>query len=139
MTAPSGGGSNIEIKSLGPIEANTDTKIDITGVTIPSSVSAGWGPFGILTRAVSGGQILDINNSFATIYASEVLAAAGALTIIPKEDMQSAVTVNRPATLYFNFRLDVNLWEYDTIVITVPALWTPPVSLETCISIDVAS
>lgn len=48
------------------LEANTDTRVEITNLTNPS-VAGGYGPFKIATRWFKYGQIIDINRAFGTV------------------------------------------------------------------------
>ena len=112
------------------LTASTDQTLTMTGITNPQD-AGGYGPFQIITRYYTGGQIIDINKNFASIYISET---AGVLSNLGVSFASDGTTNSRVGTdnnhLLFTFELNQDLWKHDIFQITIDDDWTIGTNIE---------
>ena len=91
-----------------------------------------FGPFGLITRDVTGGPIVDANYVFGHI---TILAdvTPGSLTITASDTTATSFDIESSISLDFAFTLTVDLWQYDVIIIEVDSDYTAS-SSPTCTS-----
>ena len=112
------------------VTGDEDGTVTFTDVT----VSAGtYGPFGLVTRNVSGGSIVDANYVFGHI---TILADVNPGSVaVSSSDGLTTLGIGESIDLDFTFTLNVDLWKYDVIVIGVDSGYTAS-SSPTCTSED---
>ena len=82
------------------------------GVTVPAG---SYGPFGLITRDVSTGPIVDANYVFGHI---TILSTITPSTVtVEASDTTISYGIEETISLDFTFTLSVDLWKYDVIVI----------------------
>ncbi|CAG9312562.1 unnamed protein product [Blepharisma stoltei] len=122
------------------IKANTDTSYSFTlGTALPSA--GVYGPFQIVTKTLSGGQIYDANYVFGcvAVSASVSSASANSLTVATVTLTSSTAYVGSSDGLTFTFTIPAgtNLWKHDIFEIVPDTHWTIP-SSPTCASVDIS-
>jgi len=106
--------------------------VTVMGVGNPSS-AGGQGPFKIVTRASTDGQIVDANYSFGSV---GIAAAAGSITNfgVAWEATTNSGEVNKTnQKVLFTFTIANDLWKHDMFVLTFPSQFTVSSSV-TCAS-----
>ena len=93
------------------------------------------GPFKLVTRRNTGGQIVDANYAFGSVYIKAHKVSVATLTVAdtaesPIEEMPQGALIG----LSFAFGIDYDMWEHDLIVITKPS--ELKISNPTCESLD---
>ncbi|CAG9312581.1 unnamed protein product [Blepharisma stoltei] len=122
------------------IKANTDTSYSFTLTTsLPSA--AVYGPFQIVTKTSTSGQIYDANYVFGcvAVSASVSSASANSLTVNAVTLTSNTAYVGSSDGLYFTFTIPAgtNLWKHDIFEIIPDSRWTIP-SSPTCASVDIS-
>ena len=114
-------GQVVQVSGL-TLGGGQDYSVSVMGVTNPSSAGA-YGPFALRTRYNAGGQQVDVNLLFASVYISEEASSLTGLTVTFAGTVQNAVNKSGN-TLSFKFNLAVALWRYDTFTVVMDLAWT---------------
>jgi len=104
------------------VNAGVDTTISIPYIGLPL-IAGPYGPFGLKTRALSTGQVIDMNLVFGEVYVTDAhdQMETFAVTFAPT----SSNVINRLHTsLRFLFILRESLWAHDYIRITLAPQFT---------------
>ncbi|CAG9312566.1 unnamed protein product [Blepharisma stoltei] len=122
------------------IKANTDTSYSFTlETTLPSA--GVYGPFQIVTKTSTSGQIYDANYVFGCVAVSASVSSASANSLTVSTVYLTSITaiVGSSDGLYFTFTIPAssNLWKHDTFEIVPDSYWTIP-SSPTCASVDIS-
>ncbi|CAG9312558.1 unnamed protein product [Blepharisma stoltei] len=122
------------------IKANTDTSFSFSLATALPSAGV-YGPFQIVTKTSTGGQIYDANYVFGcvAVSASVSSASANSLTVNAVTLTTNTAIVGSSDGLYFSFTIPAgtNLWKHDIFEIVPDTHWTIP-SSPTCASVDIS-
>lgn len=89
------------------LEADTDETLAFT-VTLPSTAGV-FGPFGIITRSSSTGQIIDANFVFACVATTSSVSKSSAGLSVTTSTATTPVVGQTENTLIFSFSLTQNL------------------------------
>mmetsp|Transcript_14067 Transcript_14067/g.14118 ORF Transcript_14067/g.14118 Transcript_14067/m.14118 type:complete len:802 (+) Transcript_14067:1-2406(+) len=116
------------------ITAQTDMQVATSSITLPNSQSV-FGPFSIVTRASSTGQIVDANYFFGCIATSAATINSSTLSIATVSGAAKPI-VGSTDGIYFTFTLTTSLWKHDLIEINTDSNWK--VSNATCSSVTVS-
>ncbi|CAG9312564.1 unnamed protein product [Blepharisma stoltei] len=122
------------------INANTDTSFSfILGTSLPSA--GVYGPFQIVTKTSSSGQIYDANYIFGCVAVSASISSpsANSLTVATVTLTSTTAVVGSSDGLTFTFTIPAgtNLWKHDIFEIVPDTYWTIP-SSPTCTSVDIS-
>ena len=114
--------------------SGADYLVSVQGVTNPTT-SGPYGPFALRTRYNAGGQQVDVNLSFGTVYICGDPGTLGSLGVsLAGTSIKNAINKSGN-TLSFKFTIGVTLWRYDTFVISIDPRWTVSTGLS-CSSAD---
>ncbi|CAG9312215.1 unnamed protein product [Blepharisma stoltei] len=127
-------GQTVTISPSGGISAQTDMSVATGEITLPSSQGV-FGPFSIVTRASSTGQIVDANYFFGCIATSASTINSSTLSIATVSGAEKPI-VGSTDGIYFTFTLTTSLWKHDLIEINTDSNWK--VSNATCSSVTVS-
>ncbi|CAG9328371.1 unnamed protein product [Blepharisma stoltei] len=118
------------------LSANTDTSASFP-LVLPSGAAV-YGPFGILTRTSSSGQIIDANYVFGCIATTASVTSSSTLTVTTVSGATSPV-ISTTDGIYFAFSLTQSFWRHDLIEIIPDSDWSFASSSVSCSSSDVTS
>ncbi|CAG9312525.1 unnamed protein product [Blepharisma stoltei] len=127
----------------------TSSSMTITGGTdmtaqfqlSTSLPSAGvYGPFQLITRSSSTGQIYDTNYVFGCVAVSASVSSSSSLTISAATLTSTTGIVGSKDALIFSFSIPAgtNLWKHDIFEIVPDSHWTVSTS-PTCASVDIST
>ncbi|CAG9323210.1 unnamed protein product [Blepharisma stoltei] len=111
---------------------NQDQSLSTTSITLPSSPGV-YGPFVLITRSSSTGQIYDANYIFGCLATTSSVPTSSTLIVT---NAAASPIVGTTDTLYFAFSIIQSLWKYDIIEIVPPSTFTPSLSVS-CASVTV--
>jgi len=117
--------------------AGQDSVFTISLVSLPTTAGP-TGLFALRTRLTPGGQVIDANLNFGSVYisAQEGKIASGAVTFTPT---QSSSVINRAGNaLTFKFTIGKNLWKHDLIRVTTDSNYALNLGSSQCLSVDTA-
>ena len=109
------------------VNSGVDTTISIPYIGLP--VQAGpYGPFAVKTRALTTGQVVDMNSVFGEVYITGPATRMDTMAVTYSPIASSNIINKRNNTLSFKFTVTEELWAYDYIRIAVASqfsLFTP--------------
>ena len=98
--------------------AGTNVAITFDAVENPTT-AGGYGPFGIVTRASTQGQIVDANAVFACVGIAGAYSTGNSFTIAYDTATATGVVLLASQNVDFTFTISKDLWKYDMFVITM--------------------
>jgi len=98
--------------------AGTNVSLTFGAVGNPSA-AGGYGPFGILTRASTSGQIVDANAVFACVGIAGAYSNNNSFTLAYDTSTATGVVLLASQNIDFTFTISKDLWKYDMFVITM--------------------
>ncbi|CAG9312568.1 unnamed protein product [Blepharisma stoltei] len=121
------------------IKANTDTSYSFTLAT-PLPPAGVYGPFQIVTKTSTSGQIYNANYIFGCVTVSASISLSNSLTVSTVNLTSTTAVVGFLDGLYFTFAIPagINLWKHDIFEIIPDSRWTI-FSSPTCTSVDIWS
>ncbi|CAG9316465.1 unnamed protein product [Blepharisma stoltei] len=116
------------------LTANQDTYISFP-ITLPSGAAV-YGPFGIISRTSSTGQIIDANYIFGCISTTASVASSSTVTVSTVSGTANPV-ISTQDSLYFTFSLTQSFWRHDLIEIIPDTDWSLTSTTISCSSADI--
>ena len=110
-----------ELKSVNVSNSSTNTFV-IGAVTTPSTVG-GYGPFKIVTRKSTNGQIIDANYSFGSVGIAAAPGSISSLALAWASNGTGMINLSSQS-INFTFTISNDLWKHDMFVLTFPKEFT---------------
>lgn len=124
---------NGKFSATASVQGGVDSTFEIHDVSVLSK--GAYGPFGLITRHSSTGQIIDMNLAFSSIYIlDEVVEYSGLVVSSGSGNKQGDILSTD--SLAFTFDTAKSIWKYDLIVISISEYFTPSDAV-VCTSVSV--